>query len=195
MNIEALIANEFSRNIGLLSEQEQEQLLLARVAVVGAGGVGGLHILTLARLGVGKFNIADPDTFEAANVSRQFGASNSTYGRNKAEVLAEMVQDINPGEDSSGLANLTVMDNLLYFRADDGAHGAELWRSDGTATNTVMVADIFPGENGSDPNSSAPENLIVVNGTLFFLAYDGPHGVELWAIHSVTRIFLPVISR
>ena len=96
MNIEALIGSEFSRNIGLLSEREQHQLLLARVAVVGAGGVGGLHILTLARLGVGKFNIADPDTFEAANVSRQFGAANSTYGRNKAEVLAEMVRDINP---------------------------------------------------------------------------------------------------
>lgn len=96
MNVEALINIEFSRNIGLLSEQEQEKLLRARVSVVGAGGVGGLHILTLARLGIGKFNIADPDTFEAANVSRQFGAATSTYGRNKAAVLAEMVKDINP---------------------------------------------------------------------------------------------------
>ena len=96
MQTDILIANEFSRNIGFLSEIEQEKLLHSRVAVVGAGGVGGLHILTLARLGVGKFNIADPDTFEAANVSRQFGASQKTYGKNKAEVLAEMVQDINP---------------------------------------------------------------------------------------------------
>jgi molybdopterin/thiamine biosynthesis adenylyltransferase len=47
-------------------------------------------------LGIGKFNIADPDTFEAANVSRQFGASQKTYGKNKAAILAEMVQDINP---------------------------------------------------------------------------------------------------
>ena len=96
MNVDALIANEFSRNIGLLTEAEQKALLQSRVAVVGAGGVGGLHILTLARLGVGKFNIADPDTFEAANVSRQFGAASTTYGRNKAELLAEMVVDINP---------------------------------------------------------------------------------------------------
>ena len=94
--IDLLIENEFSRNIGLLSVEQQRRLLSSRVAVVGAGGVGGLHILTLARLGVGAFHIADPDVFEAANVSRQFGASQKTLGRNKAEVLAEMVQDINP---------------------------------------------------------------------------------------------------
>jgi len=91
-----LIDNEFSRNIGLLSIDQQRQLLSATVAVVGAGGVGGLHILTLARLGVGAFHIADPDVFEAVNVSRQFGAAQKTLGRNKAEVLAEMVRDINP---------------------------------------------------------------------------------------------------
>ncbi|OQY18443.1 MAG: thiamine biosynthesis protein ThiF [Desulfobacteraceae bacterium 4572_35.1] len=94
--LEFLIENEFSRNIGFLNFEDQRKLLKARVAVVGAGGVGGLHILTLARLGVGNFHIADPDTFEAANISRQFGASQKTLGRNKAEVLAEMVKDINP---------------------------------------------------------------------------------------------------
>ena len=99
MDLTQLITNEFSRNIGLLSEVEQELLLKSRVAVAGAGGVGGLHILTLARLGVGNFNIADPDTFEAANVSRQFGAFRHTYGQNKAEVLAEMVLEINPAAD------------------------------------------------------------------------------------------------
>jgi len=99
MDINSLINDEFSRNIGLISEDEQTKLLKSQVSVVGAGGVGGLHILTLARLGVGKFKIADPDTFEAANVSRQFGASRQSYGRNKAEVLAEMVQDINPMSD------------------------------------------------------------------------------------------------
>jgi molybdopterin/thiamine biosynthesis adenylyltransferase len=99
MDIHGLISDEFSRNIGLLSEIEQTQLLNSKVSVVGAGGVGGLHILTLARLGIGKFNIADPDTFEPANISRQFGASKQSFGRNKAEVLAEMVKDINPQAD------------------------------------------------------------------------------------------------
>jgi len=118
MNIDALIANEFSRNIGLLSEHEQAQLLQARVAVVGAGGVGGLHILTLARLGLGKFNIADPDNFEAANVSRQFGAANSTYGRNKADVLAEMVKDINPQAEVTIFTEGVTEQNLDEFLGD-----------------------------------------------------------------------------
>ena len=51
MDIEKLIKEVFWRNIGLISEDEQRRLLEARVAVAGAGGVGGLHILTLARLG------------------------------------------------------------------------------------------------------------------------------------------------
>jgi len=118
MNVDALIANEFSRNIGLLSEYEQEQLLQAKVAVVGAGGVGGLHILTLARLGIGKFNIADPDSFEVANVSRQFGAANSTYGRNKAEVLAEMVEDINPQAEVTTFTEGVTERNLDEFLHD-----------------------------------------------------------------------------
>ncbi len=96
MKIQKLIEAEFSRNIGLVSESDQAKLLQSRAAVAGAGGVGGIHILTLARLGVGKFNIADLDEFEPANISRQFGAYQSTLGRHKAEVLAEMVLDINP---------------------------------------------------------------------------------------------------
>jgi molybdopterin/thiamine biosynthesis adenylyltransferase len=96
VDIDSLIASEFSRNIGLLKEDEQRRLLAARVAVAGAGGVGGLHILTLARMGVGSFTIADPDVFEAVNVSRQFGAGCSTFNANKAEVLGRMVLDINP---------------------------------------------------------------------------------------------------
>lgn len=96
MDYEKLIHSEFSRNLGLLSEDEQKKLLAARVAVAGAGGVGGIHVLTLARLGVGRFSIADPDTFEEVNISRQYGAFHSTLGRNKADVLAGMVRDINP---------------------------------------------------------------------------------------------------
>lgn len=115
--IASLIAEEFSRNIGLLSEAEQARLLKAHVAVVGAGGVGGLHILTLARLGVGNFTIADPDVFEAANVSRQFGASKQSYGRNKAEVLAQMVQDINPEAKVTVFSEAVTRENVAAFFA------------------------------------------------------------------------------
>jgi molybdopterin/thiamine biosynthesis adenylyltransferase len=100
MDTDRLIAEEFSRNIGLLSESEQHKMLEARVAVAGAGGVGGLHILTLARLGIGKFNIADNDIFEPVNVSRQFGATAHTMGKNKAGVLGQMVKEINSQADA-----------------------------------------------------------------------------------------------
>jgi len=96
MNTDVLIKEHFSRNIGLLTEDDQQKLLEARVAVAGAGGVGGIHMLTLARLGIGKFSIADPDIFEAVNISRQYGAAMSTLGEKKAEVMARMLKDINP---------------------------------------------------------------------------------------------------
>ena len=86
----------FSRNIGWLSHDEQQSLRQKRVAIAGMGGVGGFHLLTLARLGVGKFNIADLDMFELANFNRQAGAGMSTLGRPKVEVLSEMARDINP---------------------------------------------------------------------------------------------------
>lgn len=86
----------FSRNIGWVTEVEQAKLRNTRIAIGGLGGVGGVHLLTLARLGVGKFSIADFDTFDIANFNRQVGALTSTIGRPKLDVLAEMVRDINP---------------------------------------------------------------------------------------------------
>lgn len=86
----------FSRNLGWVTGAEQARLRQARVAIAGLGGVGGFHLLALARLGVGRFHIADLDVFEAANFNRQAGASVSTLGRAKVDVLAETAQDINP---------------------------------------------------------------------------------------------------
>src|SRR6476661_6591982 len=68
----------FSRNIGWLTVEEQERLRGARAAIAGLGGVGGGHLLTLARLGVGNFNISDFDYFEIHNFNRQAGAMMST---------------------------------------------------------------------------------------------------------------------
>lgn len=89
----------FSRNIGWVTAAEQEALRSARVAVAGLGGVGGSHVLTLARLGIGRFHIADFDCFELHNFNRQAGAFVSTLGQPKVDVAAAMALDINPEAD------------------------------------------------------------------------------------------------
>src|SRR5579875_2925331 len=86
----------FDRNIGWLTEWEQQALRGKRVAVAGLGGAGGNHVLTLARTGVGAFNIADLDRFDLANFNRQVGATMATLDRPKTEVLEEMALAINP---------------------------------------------------------------------------------------------------
>ncbi|MCY7313933.1 MAG: ThiF family adenylyltransferase [Pseudoxanthomonas sp.] len=89
----------FSRNIGWLTAPEQALLQGKRVAIAGLGGVGGAHLLTLARLGIGAFNIADFDHFEVHNFNRQSCAFVSTLGQPKTQVAARMAQDINPTAD------------------------------------------------------------------------------------------------
>lgn len=66
------------------------------------------------------------------------------------------------------------MGNTLFFRADDGQFGAELWRSDGTPEGTMRVADINPTGSGD------PIRLTAIGSTLYFTATDGTTGYELW---------------
>lgn len=115
-------AEAFSRNIGWVTETEQYQLRGKRVAIAGLGGVGGAHLLTLARLGIGAFHIADLDTFEIANFNRQAGAMVSTLGQPKVEVLARQARDINPELDLRLFPAGVTLDTM-----DDFLRGADLF--------------------------------------------------------------------
>ncbi|HXI04625.1 MAG TPA: ELWxxDGT repeat protein, partial [Candidatus Saccharimonadales bacterium] len=70
------------------------------------------------------------------------------------------------------------MGGVIYFDASDVDHGHELWRTDGTASGTFMVKDIYPGVGGSSPASNT--SPVVAGGLLFFVAVDPDHGRELW---------------
>jgi molybdopterin/thiamine biosynthesis adenylyltransferase len=105
----------FSRNIGWVTREEQERLRGKRVAIAGMGGVGGVHLLTLARLGIGAFHIADFDEFDVVNFNRQVGAMVSTLGKPKAEVLAAMAKDINPEIDIKIFPQGLTKENLPEF--------------------------------------------------------------------------------
>jgi molybdopterin/thiamine biosynthesis adenylyltransferase len=93
---EDLYRTIFSRNIGFLTESEQEMLRRASVAVAGMGGVGGLLAERLIRLGIGQLKILDPEDFEVSNLNRQFCSSMLNLGKNKAEEVFKQIKDINP---------------------------------------------------------------------------------------------------
>jgi molybdopterin/thiamine biosynthesis adenylyltransferase len=86
----------FSRNIGILTEKEQEKIKHSKIAIAGMGGVGGHYILNFARLGIKHFSIADFDSFEEVNINRQAGATIDTFGKKKCETMGEMAKKINP---------------------------------------------------------------------------------------------------
>jgi ELWxxDGT repeat protein len=93
-----------------------------------------------------------------------------------ADGPAALVKDIFSGATGSNPQHLTDVNGILFFVADGGVHGQELWKSDGTAAGTMLVKDISPGAT-----SSQAAELTSVNGTLFFRAVaDGTTDYELW---------------
>ena len=106
-----------------------------------------------------------------------------------------MVKDINPGPEPSmrfsgvlitfaPVLNMINFDGTLFFQANDGTTGYELWKSDGTAEGTVMVKDTYPGANVP---WSEPDDFVVVNGTLFFGAANTTSGRKLWKSDGTTE--------
>lgn len=96
---------------------------------------------------------------------------------NSAWSQITLVKDIRVGSIGSLINNpeFVVFNNALYFLADDGVHGKELWKTDGTTSGTVLVKDIVAGSG-----SSFPANLTVSGNLLYFTANDGVFGKELW---------------
>lgn len=80
----------------LLGEEKLGILERSHVLVVGLGGVGAYAAEMLVRAGIGELTIADADTVGESNINRQLIALHSTIGRNKTDVLAERLRDINP---------------------------------------------------------------------------------------------------
>ncbi|MBR3774738.1 MAG: tRNA threonylcarbamoyladenosine dehydratase [Alistipes sp.] len=99
--------NWLERTTLLLGEEKLEQLRRAHVLVVGLGGVGAYAAEMIARAGVGRMTIADADTVSATNINRQLIALHSTIGREKSDLMAERLRDINPDID------LTVINRFI----------------------------------------------------------------------------------
>ncbi len=129
-----------------------------------------------------------PYSLTDVNGTLFFTANDGTHGEElwKSDGTAAgtvMVKDIDPavgayGPSGSYPYSLTNASGVLYFTADDGENGDELWRSDGTEAGTVLVADIDPTAG----DGSYPYPLAFLNGSLFFGASDGVTGDEPWVL-------------
>lgn len=91
-----MINEQFSRNLGIMSEEEVQTLHDTTIAIAGCGCIGGFSAELLARMGVGKLILADPDTFDVSNINRQCAATHLTIGQRKAEALKNHLLTINP---------------------------------------------------------------------------------------------------
>ena len=105
----------FARNIGWVTPAEQSLLQTRRVAIAGLGGVGGSHLLTLTRLGIGHFHLSDFDHFELHNFNRQAGASLPHLGQRKLDVAIQLARDINPELEITGFPDGIRAENVDAF--------------------------------------------------------------------------------
>jgi molybdopterin/thiamine biosynthesis adenylyltransferase len=105
-----LLPARYQRNRAMLSIQQQLILLRSKVAVFGCGGLGGYIIEELARLGVGRITVVDPDVFEEHNLNRQLLCTQELLGRKKVDAAVQRVAIVNPA---------------VRLQAFDGAFGQE----------------------------------------------------------------------
>jgi ELWxxDGT repeat protein len=177
-----------------LDEQQQS---LGRELWVTDGTVEGTRLVADIFTGSGS---SDPQDLANANGVLYFTADDGVHGRElwRSDGTAGgtyMVRDIRPGA-LSGLApepTTTPADNntgfvdvpetlvaaagQVYFAADDGVHGVELWRSNGSAGGTRLVADLAPGAA-----SSSPRPMLAAGGRVYLSVLDESIGRELWAV-------------
>ena len=97
----------YARNYGVITHEEQNKIKSAKVTVIGAGGVGGITLISLARMGFGNIQVVDMDKFDYSNINRQMLSSLSRVGKSKAECAKETILDINPN------INVTICKEML----------------------------------------------------------------------------------
>ena len=134
------------------------------------GGQASSHPNHLTEMG-GTLYLSAIDTSNGAQLWKSDGTASGT-------VMVTLINSGGTAKPGFHTDGFVVMNNNLYFSANDGSNGEELWKSDGTASGTVMVKDIRSGSAGSFSSESCCKP-VVMNNELYFSASDGT-GYELW---------------
>lgn len=109
----SIMPARYQRNRKTLSVSDQLTLFRSSVAVIGCGGLGGYVVEELARLGVGRIVVIDPDLFEEHNLNRQLYSSPANLGKSKVEAALTRIAEINPA--------VTVVPMKIAFSLENGA--------------------------------------------------------------------------
>jgi molybdopterin/thiamine biosynthesis adenylyltransferase len=108
----SIIPERYQRNLGVLSPFEQVKLLQSKVAIIGAGGLGGTVLELLTRMGIGKLVIVDKDIIGDSNLNRQILSTKTNLGQSKTEVAVKRVKEINPSIEIIGHSVFIDSDNV-----------------------------------------------------------------------------------
>jgi len=110
---QGILPARYQRNRSAMTVNDQLTLFQSCVAVIGCGGLGGYIVEELARLGVGRIVVIDPDVFEEHNLNRQLFSSPANLGTAKVEAAAKRINEINPA--------VTLVPMLTAFSPENGA--------------------------------------------------------------------------
>ena len=143
---------DFSRNLGLISADQQQQLSAAHIAVCGVGGMGGVAAEALCRMGVGSLTLLDHDHYEASNINRQMHCTQATLGQSKVKVVGQRLREINPDLKLTLLGALTestahyigAKADLIINGMDDVLASITLERTARSYGRTIVDAWITP---------------------------------------------------
>ncbi|BAE52081.1 ELWxxDGT repeat protein [Paramagnetospirillum magneticum] len=156
---------------------------------VSDGTSGGTSILKEINPG----SSSNPKDLIVFNGKLFFTATDSTNGRelwvtDGTEAGTQLVKDIRPGSSdafNSSYNQFVVCNGWLYFAANNGTNGAELWRTDGTTANTQMVTDLWSGSSGG-VSTGASQTIAALNNTLYFVGNSSAAGSQLWSYDGTT---------
>ena len=106
-----IIPERYHRNLGVVSSSEQVKLLQSKVAIIGAGGLGGTALELLARMGIGKLIIADKDIIGDSNLNRQILSKETNLGQSKTKVAVKRVKEIN--------SSIKIVGHSVFINSDN----------------------------------------------------------------------------